>query len=311
MAYRRRYGSSRARRPTARSRRSTTRRPYARKRRFTGRTTRRRVPTKKMMLNVTSKKKRDTMSTFTDTRGTDPTNPAATPVRAPILMRGGVANTEPYVFPWVCTARRALDQSGDNNPVDAATRGSSTCYMVGLSERIRIETSSSIPWLWRRICFTFKGLSLVNSGPVGGYYTDITNTGYVRTARALPTSTPKGTLYQQLFRGVGGGQDWQDPMYAAVDTLNVNLKFDKLKTINSQNDSGILRSTKRWHPMHKNLVYDDGEAGADENTVPLSTPSRMGMGDYYVVDFFRPSQTATTTDQLQIDFESTLYWHEK
>lgn len=63
--------------------------------------------------------------------------------------------------------------------------------------------------------------------------------------------------------------------------------------------------------MNQNLVYDDDEAGAAEVTNRFSVDSKAGMGDYYIYDLFSPGTGGTSTDQIVIVPNSTLYWHEK
>ena len=66
-----------------------------------------------------------------------------------------------------------------------------------------------------------------------------------------------------------------------------------------------------WHPMRKNLRYDEDEEGDYTESVPLSTTSHLGMGDYYVIDIFIPLLGSGINDQFSINSTSTLYWHER
>jgi len=96
-----------------------------------------------------------------------------------------------------------------------------------------------------------------------------------------------------------------------VDTRRVDLKFDKVYRISSGNANGVFRERKLWHPMNKNLVYDDDESGAGENGGTFSVNDKRGMGDYFIVDIFQPGTGATATDYLQVTSATSLYWHEK
>jgi len=63
--------------------------------------------------------------------------------------------------------------------------------------------------------------------------------------------------------------------------------------------------------MNKTLVYNDEERGDTEESAYYSVGSKAGMGDYYVVDIFRPRVGSTTSNQLLFSPNTTLYWHEK
>lgn len=276
------------------------------------RITRRPRMTRKRILNMTSTKKKDKMATFTNIQLTDPNAPQATYVRQPVRMIGGASNTDPYIIPWICTARTGEKTPGvPGNAADQSTRTKTDCYMVGLGESIRFETSNALPWLWRRICFTLKGPGLYQNAVQGTYFQSITSNGYFRLASSmLSGSNGKGFFYDFVFEGTGPS-DWIDPFYAQLDRRNITVKYDSLSTIKSQNDFGTMQSRKLFHPMRSNLSYADDELGGGETYSPVSTVSKLGMGDYYVIDLFRPQQTATNSSVLQVDYESTLYWHEK
>ena len=62
--------------------------------------------------------------------------------------------------------------------------------------------------------------------------------------------------------------------------------------------------------MNKNMVYANDENGEGETLDVISTASKHGMGDYYVVDFFN-ANGGTASDLLDFNPEATLYWHEK
>lgn len=127
------------------------------------------------------------------------------------------------------------------------------------------------------------------------------------------TDTLSGTRQQWLtvmFKGLQG-VDWDDFITAPIDTNRVDLKFDKTWVYRSGNERGIIKETKMWHPMNKNLFYDDDESGAGENTKNFSVRDKRGMGDYHIFDLFSQGSSGNTTDLLKIRFTSTMYWHEK
>ena len=123
----------------------------------------------------------------------------------------------------------------------------------------------------------------------------------------VPTTAAQFDL---LFKGTEN-QDWNDPIIAPVDTARVDLKFDKTWTLQSGNNNGIVRERKLWHPMNKNIVYNEDEIGETEGTSYYSTSSKRGMGDYYVIDIIRAGEGGGATDLLRLDANSTYYWHEK
>lgn len=216
-------------------------------------------------------------------------------------------------FLWCATARdNTSNISGPGGTVFNDTcRTASTCYMRGLKENIEIQTNSGIPWQWRRICFTVKGLNFItgfggaieNSNGFGRYLYNI----YSGTSVDTPISS---ALTNLIFKGTLG-QDWNDFTNAALDTSRITVKSDTTTIISSGNTSGKLKLYKRWYPMNANLVYDDDETGGAKVSRLYSTESKAGMGDYWIVDFFQPGIGSTSTDKMSFNPASTLYWHEK
>lgn len=209
---------------------------------------------------------------------------------------------------------------GSNLLVNAAERTAQTCYMRGLSENIRIQTSSGVPWFHRRICFTSRGASSFNTinstdtAPIqpSGNSVD-TSSGMERLwFNSSINNTPATVMAQEnlLFKGIYNS-DWNDPILAAIDTARVDLKFDKVWCIRSGNSSGTIKERKLWHPMNKNLVFGDDENGEGEDTSYFSVGDKRGMGDYYVLDIFQAGAGAGAGDLLNVFSNSTLYWHEK
>jgi len=223
---------------------------------------------------------------------------------------------------WIATAQdlNTGTNGGTSSLLQEAQRTDRTCYMKGLSEHIRLQTSSGVPWFHRRICFTYKGpdpfqLNSSSDTPVQtfpSFYLD-TSAGMQRlwfnsTINAQPNTTNNRRAI--LFKGAEG-VDWTDALTAPVDTSRVSIKFDKTWTYKSGNNNGIVREHKLWHPMNHNLVYGDDESGAGMSTSYVSVDSKPGMGDYYVWDYFTPGAGGTVNDLIRIESNSTLYWHEK
>lgn len=285
--------------------------------------------TTRKLLSVTSHKKKDTMAQWTNTLndGTSTVvgmQQGAAYVRArPPVGTLGV----PFggFFWWDATARASLtnDTGGKPNIFDESTRTSTTCFMRGLRERIDIETSNAKPWRWRRVCITTHD-SLFDSPsdpafviPYNGSL--LTSNGYGRPwynayTLAGDTGVPemsvlRNSMFSLIFAGTLG--DWNDIHTAKLDTRRVTVKYDKTRIIRSGNDSGVMKTYHHWHPMNKNLVYDDDESGGSKDQSTLSVTSKAGMGNYIVLDFFFCQEGGVETDLLKVASSTTLYWHEK
>lgn len=261
-------------------------------------------------MNVASQKKRDVMPPFAQ-----PTLSAA--ALGPLIMNGVVPSSYGvHTVAWIATARdMTIDTTGSLGikPMQA-TRTSTQVYLRGLSERIRFYTSSSLPWEWRRILFTFKGYDIMNyAGGSLPLYLE-TSSGWSRYMPLLANISTTGIgveaqLFSELFEGVLGN-DWQDPLTARTDRFRAKVLYDHTRRIQSPNDSGTQEVHKLWHPINSTMVYDDEEKGGNVVTNVLSTRSR-GMGDVYVVDIFKPHPSASTGDSLSFAPETSLYWHER
>lgn len=292
-----------------------TRKPSSRsapRSRYTAKTrryTRKRPMSKRSILNTSSRKKRNGMMTVTNTSNTG----ASQPIAAGSAYVNGASGG---YFLWSPTAMDLNSTASTRNP---AMRTSSTCYMKGLSEHIRIQTNTGVPWFHRRICFTSRGTSPFNAAvtpdaPINPTlpYADTSN-GIQRLFLNANVNNQPSTLDGQvgiLFKGQRS-VDWSDYLIAPVDTTRVTLKFDKVWTMQSGNTNGIVRERKLWHPMNKNLVYDEDENGEVESSTFFSTDAKAGMGDYYVLDLFGGGAGAAATDILLVTANSTMYWHEK
>jgi hypothetical protein len=181
--------------------------------------------------------------------------------------------------------------------------------MRGLAENIEIQVADGLPWQWRRICFTTKGLQQSITNSTGFSLFIEASTGFQRVANQVPTAQ-RTILETALFKGFANA-DWLDPLTAVVDTTRVTLKYDKTITIASGNEDGVIRKYKRWYPMNKTLAYNDDENGGDQFASSYSTLGKQGMGDYFVVDYFRPRIGSASGNQLSFAPQATLYWHEK
>lgn len=258
--------------------------------------------TKKRILNTTSRKKRDEMLPYFKNGS------AASGASGPASITGATGG----LFLWCASARDLTATSGGNlgTVALAACRTSTTCYMRGLSENIEVQTSTGIPWQWRRICFTIKG-GLALTAPVELE----TSNGEQRVLYNLNSgsttdTTDRTTLYSLIFNGTYG-IDWTEPLVAKTDQNRITVKYDRTTMISSGNASGKLVKKKMWMPMNSNLVYDDDESGENVATKKYSTQGKAGMGDYFVLDLIVSGIGGSSSDQLVFSPCSTLYWHEK
>jgi len=309
MAYYRSYKqltSYQRRKHGMRGAKPSNRRP---KRRYTRKRRSRRPMSKRAVLNTTSRKKRNGMLGWSNTTSSGSPQ-ALQPSPTYVSSVGGF-------FVYCATAQQLDAQSTIANQ---ATRTATTCYMKGLSEHLRIQTSTGVPWFHRRVCFTLKGRTAFNtqlaeavSPPIPyGPFVD-TSSGIERiwlnqTTNSQPVTT--AGQWDILFKGTVN-VDWNDYIIAPLDTSRVSVKFDKTWTLQSGNSNGVVRERKLWHAMGHNIVYDDDESGDVQQASYYSVDSKAGMGDYYVVDMFQPGAGASSPDVLRISSNSTLYWHER
>nr|QTE03670.1 MAG: capsid protein [Gemykibivirus] len=291
------------------------RKPVSRSRRAPRRS-RGRVMSTRALLNKTSRKKRNTMLQYANTSTINGTS-------VPIGPGQLVVNGNAAVCLFSPTAMDLNDGTGaPGSVVQQAVRTSTAAYMKGFSEHIRIQTSTGLPWFWRRITFCSKRPQIFNSfqSTDTPSQNNSGNTSYVDTTNGMErlyfnqviNSAPNtiAAWYAILFKGERS-KDWADVLTAQVDTSRVDLKSDRSVTIKSGNASGTVRDFKLWYPMNKNLVYDDDESGDLEASSYLSVQDKRGMGDFYILDFFYTGTGGTTNDFLQLTSTSTMYWHEK
>jgi len=250
---------------------------------------------KRRILNVSSKKKRDTMIWANATSG-------AGQYRHKLSATGGSLNAY-SVYVWCPTYRIGKGSNAES------IRNAKTVFYRGLSEKMTVTASTSTPWKWRRIVFVTKALYDF----IPNLVSDIeTSAGWSRAMVNLSgdSATPvRNQLEGFLFEG-SGGQDWWSPFTAKVDRKRVTLLYDKTRMLQSGNDVAHYHSHKQWIPINKNLVYDDAEVGSDESSFKYSVTSKMGFGDVYILDLFECA-SGNSADLLQFEPQATTYWHER
>ncbi|MGL9687929.1 MAG: hypothetical protein ACQBVK_04175 [Candidatus Phytoplasma sp. TWB_XP] len=226
-----------------------------------------------------------------------------------------------YAMSVFCpTARNlATGGAGVNVFTDKCDRTSSTCFMRGYKENVRVQTSSPLPWLWRRITFVTKSDAFIGRAPADAAptqevqpYSD-TSVGMARKWFNLQVNnTPRTVEFYNasIFKGTFN-RDWNDVITAKVDTARITVRSDVTRRITTGNGAGHFSERKLWYPMNKNLVYDDDENGAAMDSSYYSTQSKAGQGDYFIVDYLVPGVGGTSSDIININCSATLYWHEK
>jgi len=228
-----------------------------------------------------------------------------------------VSSDTPAMCLWLATGRELRETRDPGTTIPSKNnREASICYMKGLAETITIRTDTSNAWRWRRIVFQTKATLPISTTSLAYYRVAQGDSFmYQRANTAIPFSDA-AQMYEYLFRGLGLNavsaipQDWLDPITAPVDTVRVKLMYDKVTRISSGNDAGVVRTYRRWHPMNENLHYNDQEFGGVLSSSPLSTETRLGMGNVYVMDLF-VGNSEDSGDNLDFLPTSTLYWHEK
>lgn len=259
--------------------------------------------TTRSLLNKTSQKKKDTMLSFTDVTAANPESGVF--AQGSAVMDAATASF--FTFAWLASGRPAENSSGvKGSKIDEGTRTSTTIFARGLKERITLRTNSPVAWLWRRICFQIKKADWQDSiDPNTSDFFRITSDGMVR----LVTEIPNQDIFIDLFEGARN-QDWIDPMNAKVNTRAITVKYDRRITIASGNSSGIIRHYNMWHPINKNITYDDEQDGDSMFTEGVSVGGKQGSGDFYVVDMFQ-SNGGVSGETLEFLPQATFYWHEK
>jgi hypothetical protein len=272
---------------------------------------------RKSILNVTSRKKRNTMLTLANTSTTNGASVTIGP--GPLLVNG----RDSALVLFMPTAMDLTDGTGVPGTIsEEATRTSTNCFMRGFKEKIRIQTSTGLPWFWRRIVFASKRPSLLNAfqnadTPV---QTNSGNPTYVDTSNGMQrlyfnqsVNIADNTIAAWnglIFRGQRD-RDWTDILTARTDGARIDVRSDVTATIKSGNQAGTVREFNRYYPLNKSIVYDDDESGDREVSVYTSVQDKRGLGDVYIYDIFVPGTGGTVLDLLQLQSTSTLYWHEK
>lgn len=260
---------------------------------------------RRRILNVTSKKFQDTMLSVTNVDEANPSG-GGPEIAQPKDMVGGTGTF--YSSIWIPTARPAQENTAIKGAPLSPMRQSSTIFARGVKETILLETSTPRPWRWRRICFWLKGDIIAdNPDPATSQFFRFNSTlGMVRLSNAIGSGFPA----EYMFKGTNQ-IDWTDVFTAPIDTTHIQPVYDKTMTLRSGSTAGMSQTIKLWHPMNKNIVYDDEERGFTTAPSPLAAQGRRGAGDYYIYDVFQVATGSTDQDILRFQPNATFYWHEK
>lgn len=213
---------------------------------------------------------------------------------------------------WCASARFSHNIStGDpNSTAMKAGRSAQTCYLVGLSEKIMYSTDGPDQWYHRRIVVSHKGLGFRTQNAITPPQVALfTTDGSPQRLVTPPVADQVLFLRNTLYEGADGG-DWNNVLTAKLDRSRVTILSDTVTRIVSQNSSPVLMTKKFWTPIRKNIVYDDDYNGTSDQSSPWSTQAKPGCGDIYVIDQFFCAARATDRN-LIVNYEPTLYWHEK
>lgn len=303
MAYaRRRF--SRRRQPV---RRRNTRRPARRSMRSRRTTTRRRPMTRRRVNDITSRKMRDTMTSWSDIDSSVPTDVFA---NSGATISGGT--TENSMFVFQPTARSGINKDGDEpkfQPLDIG-RHRTTLYMKGFKEHVAIATNTAASWSWRRIVVEIQGNPWLvpDSSTTSPTFRANTAEGYKRLV--TQNGAFNNQIYGTLFRGTNQA-DWVDAQIANLDRRRLKVHMDRKININAGSVGGVTRRYNFWTGINRNFTYDDEEDGEDVNTSSFAANRPNNPGDFYIIDLIVPGFGATSEDSLQFTPNCTLYWHEK
>ncbi|UDN67443.1 capsid protein [robinz virus RP_326] len=276
-------------------RRKALRRPFSRKR---GKIPRRRPMTKRAVLNVTTKKKRDDMI---------PTRFYTTGQGAPVIGGVVIPSTGISSIVFVPTAR-SIRPADANGIASYAQRSSHDTFSVGYKERVSLEMLPGAVFQWRRIVFSMSFATV--PGLFG--YLETEPIGMSRVVDILlPTDAAK--ISGVLFRG-NGGIDWNFPITAPVDTTRVKLFSDKLRILSPGADIGAVRNFKEYYSTRQRFTYNDDETGkniSNNESSYYAVQNRQSMQDLVVFDIFAPSAGSSETAGMVFSPEGSYYWHEK
>lgn len=105
--------------------------------------------------------------------------------------------------------------------------------------------------------------------------------------------------------------DYYSIFDAKINRNDVTVHYDAKRIIGTKNESGGTIVRKIWHPLNKTMHYVFDEGGSDDYSgSAFAAAGRSGLGDVFVLDLFK-TDYGQSTDHLQMDVNTTVYWHER
>lgn len=254
--------------------------------------------TQKRILNLTSTKKRDNMQSLTIAAD-------GTGAPGPLLVTG-----TGFRSLFIPSARLKSESAGDHR------RNSTSIFVPGYRETVKVDVGGGDSWNWRRVVFTFKSSILrdfyENTGTGEMYDSLGDGAGNVpQRAIGVTPTTVTDLLEAIIFEGTAGN-DWSNIMTAKVDNQRVTLISDRTRVYNPPNESGMSRTHRMYYSTRKTIVYDDDEFDESFATGAYSVMSKAGMGDLYIYDIVVRNSVATDgSATFRFAPEGTFYWHER
>lgn len=309
---RRMFSRSRARRGNGRRySRAPRRRVYRRRR------------TRRSVLNVSTRKLKDTMPPVVITEG----GFAGTP-GVPYRMTGQLE----YTFAFCPSARDSHRTTATDFPVGQRgmyQRSLTDVYARGYKEIVSLASNSGANWLWRRLVVSLKN-------PIWKLFPSLTvqreipldsdrASGQVRTMYNIgPTPEGETELAQDVYRIIFEGTldlDWHNVFNAKPDKRFVRVRSDRTMRLRTTNDEAYLNNYQFWDGVNANMHYNEKESGSDikmdpdlesnENTLSkFSAEGLSGAGDLWVFDFFSCG-SKDAADELRFQPNGTFFWHER
>lgn len=228
---------------------------------------------------------------------------------------------------WCPTARYKGGRGQDNPQV----RASDDVFWKGVSDNLHIETTTSDPWLWRRIVFTMATPFDVGDVDVTNYTTvaldaddvlpptgQVPNnpaslTGiarYARTLEEMPVDQYT-VIAEKIFEGLRT-VDYMQFSTAKTDKTEIKVLYDRTRRLTSGNDSPIMRDYKHYIPLNKRMRYTSNESGSiSQGNSQFAGDGTNGnmLHDVYILDYFE--QLGTAPGFVNIEANSKVYWHER
>lgn len=273
------------------------------------------------MINMLSKKKRDTMLSSAPSGVNPPPGGIASGtsiIISPVTGTSNLFETGVHSFLF-CPSQKTLTPS---NATYTAQRTNTYCYYKGFAETFTFLPNDNSVWWHRRIVFSsrrrYAEENQITSG--SNVLAPAASAGGVSRRKYLDMSESTGTdgfadiqalIVADVFRGTLD-VDFVDPLRAKLDKSQITVHSDRLVTLKSTNDVPNPRVVKHYTPINKTVVYDDTEQGVSIQPSQYSVMGKSGIGNLYILDFFEcPVPNDTTTTTLNLSSQMTAYWHEK